>query len=100
LLQPIADVIFRTHAYTCSADDKEIGVYAYFEPGAIPVVFGVEVIAVLFGSVLVPVSPIAAMPRTAITATAPITHVVGLIVRSVPGPGVGGTGRLIGFELS
>ena len=40
--------------------------------GAEPaVVFGVEVIAVLFGAVLVPVRPIAAIPRTTTTATHP-----------------------------
>jgi hypothetical protein len=80
--------------------DEAVSDVAHF--GAMPVaVFGVEVIAVLFGSVVIPLKPIAAMPRAASTATAPITQVVGLMVRSdVPGPGVGGTGRLFGFELS
>ena len=72
--------------------------------GAEPVVvFGVVVIAVLFGAVVVPVRPIAAIPRTTTRATAPSIHVVGLMVRSdAPGPGVGagGTGRLFGLELS
>jgi hypothetical protein len=63
------------------------------------VVFGVEVIAVLFGPVLVPVSPMAAIPRTATTATAPIIHVVGLIVRSGLA-GAGGSGRELRLELS
>jgi hypothetical protein len=67
--------------------------------GAVPVVFGVEVIAVLFGSVLLPESPKVTIPMTTAIAMAPIIHVVGLIVRSDV-PGVGGTGRLFGLELS
>src|SRR5687768_6361191 len=67
--------------------------------GAIPVVFGVKVIAALFGSVLVPVRPKAAIPRTTTTVSAPSIHVVGLMMRSRL-TGVGGIGRLFGLELS
>lgn len=67
--------------------------------GATPVVFGVEVIAVLFGPVLVPVIPRVAIARTITTAMAPSTHVVGLTVWLDVPTRAGGIGFVFGLLL-